>query len=587
MSQKNNSGYLVLFAVLFLALFMAAAASLLGYTTLNIKGVRQTYLKNQAVYLAQAGVDKAIHELNSNPNYAGEANTAIGAGEFSVAITTVDATTKRIVATGFIPDSGNPAQTKVIRATATINSSQVAFNFGVQVGAGGLSMSNNTTINGNVFSNGTISGSSGSHITGSATVAAGTAAAADQQWTVQNSNFAFGNASARSAAAQSFVPGISGKLNKVSAYLKKTGLPGDLTVRIVTDNSGSPSKTVLASGAIMSSSVAGNYAFVDGLFSSSPNLTAGVKYWIMLVSPVSSGNYFYWGMDNTDAYAGNTGKYSASWNAKNPVWSAAGGDLNFKTYMGGNVTSINGVAVGGDAAAQNLSNCTVNGSAFYQTISSCAVVGTSTPNSDPPPPAPMPISEAQIQEWEDVASSGGIISGNYNVNGTVTMGPKEINGDLVVTNGAKLILTGPVWVRGNITISNNGQVAIHQSLGSNGTVLLADNPSNPSGSGLVLVSNNGVVSGNGNANSFLMLLSANTSTNAMNISNNAAGAIYYAANGTIQVANNAGGNQITGHAISMSNNSTVDYNSGLQSATFSNGPGGSWNFLPGTYVIEP
>lgn len=587
MSQKNSSGYLVLFAVLFLALFMAAAASLLGYTTLNIKGVRQTYVKNQAVYLAQAGIDKAIHELNSNPNYVGETGTALGAGEFTVAITTVDATTKRIVATGFVPNSSNPVQTRVIRATATINSAQVAFNFGVQVGEGGLTMYNGTTINGNVFSNGNISGSNGARITGSATVAAGTAATADQQWTVKNSDFAFGNTSTKSAAAQSFVPGISGKLNKVSVFLKKTGLPGDLTVQIVTDNSGSPSKTVLASGTILSSSVAGSYAFIDGLFSSSPNLTAGIKYWIMLVSPVSSSNYFYWGMDNTDAYVGNTGKYSASWNAKNPVWSASGGDLNFKAYMGGNATSLSGVVVGGDATAQNLSNCTVSGSAFYQTISSCTVVGTSTPGSEPPPPAPMPISEAQIQEWENVASSGGSISGNYTVNGTATMGPKVIDGNLVVTNGAKLILTGPVWVRGNITISNNGQVVIDPSLGNNGTVLLADNPSNQSGSGTVLVSNNGIVSGNGSPNSFLMLLSTNSSTNAMNISNNAAGAIYYAANGTIQVANNAGGNQITGYAISMSNNSTVDYSSGLQSATFSNGPGGSWNFLSGTYIIEP
>lgn len=587
MANRNNQGYLVLFAIFFLALFIIAATSLLGYTTLNIKGVRQSYTKDQALYLAQAGVDKALHELNINPNYGGETGVALGSGEFSVTITTVDAITKRIVATGYIPNIDNPVQTKVVRATASINASQVAFNFGVQVGEGGLSMGENTTVNGNIFSNGNISGSHDARITGSATVAAGTSAAADQQWTAQNADFAVGNIAGRSAAAQSFIPSVSSNLNKVSLYLKKVGLPGDLTVRIVSDNSGSPSKTVLASGSISASGITGSYGYVDGLFASAPNLTSGIKYWIMLVSPVNSGNYFHWGMDNTDAYPNNTGKYSASWNAKNPVWSAAGGDFNFKTYMGGNATSLSNITVGGDATAQNLSNCTVNGSAFYQTITSCSVLGTSTPNSVPPPPAPMPISDAQIQEWETAASQGGVINGNYNVSGTVTMGPKQINGNLVITNGAILKLTGPIWVKGNITISNNGQAVIDSSLGNFGTVLLADNPDNPSGSGLVVVDNNGVVAGNGSPNSFLMLLSTNTSVNAMSISNNATGAIYYAAHGTVQVANNAGGNQITGYAISMSNNSVVNYNAGLQSATFSNGPGGSWNYLSGTYVIEP
>ena len=83
----------------------------------------------------------------------------------------------------------------------------------------------------------------------------------------------------------------------------------------------------------------------------------------------------------------------------------------------------------------------------------------------------------------------------------------------------------------------------------------------------------------------MLAIATNTSTNAMGISNNASGAIYYAANGTVQVANNAGGSQVTGYAISLSNNSTITYSSGLQSADFSNGPGGAWAIVPGTYIL--
>ncbi len=84
-----------------------------------------------------------------------------------------------------------------------------------------------------------------------------------------------------------------------------------------------------------------------------------------------------------------------------------------------------------------------------------------------------------------------------------------------------------------------------------------------------------------------MVLSTNTGSSAIALNNNASGVILYAPNGTITVSNNAAANQITAKTLNLSNNTTINYVNGLQSVSFSNGPGGSWTFVPGTYAIVP
>lgn len=584
--SQANSGQIIIFSLVLAALLMVASASVVSYTVLNLRQSRTASSGTQALYLAQAGIDKAINQLNLDANYSGETGTPLGAGELTVSVATLDGNNKRVTSTAYIPDNQNPLAVRTVKATVNITTADISFNNGVQVGEGGLSMGNNSSVEGNVFSNGSISGSG--EITGDVIVADNLPAAPDQFWEAQNADFNFGNISARRDAAQSFVPSVSGKLTAVSAYLRKVGNPGDLTVRIMTDSSGKPSKTSLASANLSASRVTGTYDFFQVPFSSPPNVTAGTKYWIMLsAASINAGNYFFWGFDTTDGYAANTAKYSASWNAGSPVWNLANGDLNFRAYIGGSSNSLSGVTVSGNAWANTLSNCNISGDAYYLVISSCSVGGTLNPDTEVPGPEAMPISDAQIEAWKTVAEGGGTLPGPYSVTGTQTLGPVKIDGDFIVTNGVTLIVTGPIWVKGNMNISNNAIVRISGGLGNAGTVIFADNPSNPSGSGKVTVSNNVTITGNGNPNSFPLILSGSTAADAMNISNNSLGAIYYAARGTLNLSNNAGGYQITGYKIVMSNNSTISYVNGLQNAFFSNGPGGSWTFLPGSFAIEP
>lgn len=582
-TTASNRGYVLVLALVFLGIFFTTATAYLSSMTTSARSARYDVASAQALSLAEAGMDEAVYQLNQNSGYTGENDTALGAGTFTVNVSTVDGNTKRVTATGSVPNDATPLASRTVKATVSINTSVVSFRYGVQIGNGGLSMNNGSRVNGNIFSDGNISGSG--TITGDATVALGTDDNPDQISEQQNSGFNLGDTAARANVAMGFKPSVSANLTRTTLNIKKVGSPGDITIKLVTDNSGKPSKTVLASGTISASLVGSSYDYIDITYASAPALTANTQYWIIAIASVNASNYFVWSDDTGNGYSNGTGKYSANWNAGSPVWNNVNADMSFRTYMEGALTSISGVTVQGTAWAHSLNNCTVGGDALYQSISSCTVGGTLHPGSADASPAPLPISAAQIADWETTAAAGGTIAGPYMPSGTVTLGPKKINGDLTIQNGATLKLTGPVWVSGDVTFSNNATLTVDASLGANGAIVLADAIGNTANKGKVTISNNVTISGNGNAGSYPMVLSTNTGSDAIELENNGASVILYAPYGTVDVSNNASGNQITANRLKLENNSSVNYVSGLQSQSFSNGPGGSWGFVPGTYVI--
>jgi hypothetical protein len=182
----------------------------------------------------------------------------------------------------------------------------------------------------------------------------------------------------------------------------------------------------------------------------------------------------------------------------------------------------------------------------------------------------MPISDQNIQDWKDAATAGGTLAGNYSLNSTSgTLGPKKISGDLMVQNNATLTVSGTLWVTGNINISNNATVQLAAGYGASEGVIIAD--------GTVSIGNNVSFAGSGTSGSYIMVLTTSNSSGAVNLQNNAGAVILYAANGTVNVSNNAGAKSITAYNISLSNNATITYDSGLANANFSSGPSGSWN----------
>ncbi len=591
-----QSGQIIIIAVVFMAILLTMSAALVGYTTIQLRGERQAYGLARVLQIAEAGVDKAIYELNQNSGFAGESLT-LGSGEVVTTVTTLNSNTKQISATAYIPNSANPAVERTVRAQAFIDTSTVSFNFGVQVGEGGLTMDNNSLISGNVFSNGSISGSG--TMTGDASVGAGVAAAPDQQCTSYGADYIFdNNSSANRDISQKFTPTISGSLNKVQLYLKKTGSPSNLTVRIMphdaATNQAKRNGQIGGNGSL--ASVGTGYGWIDVSFASAPDLTAGTTYWIVIDGSSNSASVYYTvAVDNSYACAG-AGKFASNYSSNPPNWQVitggTGADLNFKTFVGGITTTLTGVTVNGNARAQQMSGCSIGQNAYFENASTdCSVTGIKYPGTAAPAPQALPISAAQIADWQNDAAAGGTITGDFNPPTSTSIGPTVITGNLILDNNVALTLTGTVYVMGYVDVKNGAAIQMDYSYGSMSGLLLADQ--------WMHFDNNGEFRGSGQPGSYLMLLTTSACTDgsglsacthhsgAVDLHNNVGGVIFYASQGKINLHNNVAIKELTAYRVTLSENATIDYESGLQNTTFSSGPGASWTYSSGSYVIVP
>ena len=239
----------------------------------------------------------------------------------------------------------------------------------------------------------------------------------------------------------------------------------------------------------------------------------------------------------------------------------------------------------------------VDKDAYYVTKINTTVSGTSYPGSPDQPPVPLPISDAQISDWEAEADAGGTVTwtgGVYAIDSaTVTLGPVKIPCDLNVSGTAIVTLQGHVWVAGDIIVQNSAIIKMDPNLGSQSVVMIADNPSNRLTSSTVQIKNTATFENSGTAGSFILLVSQNNSAEtggsveAFELSNSASAMVAYAPHGLIPIANSVSLKEVTGYRITMKNSSVITYDSGLQSAVFQSGPGASWTFVPGSYGIAP
>lgn len=236
------------------------------------------------------------------------------------------------------------------------------------------------------------------------------------------------------------------------------------------------------------------------------------------------------------------------------------------------VAGVGGSISGGTAKHAFADTC--EGSAIAQelhantpgdcTYGSYIVLGT------PPDPVPLPISDEEIQQWKNDAQVGGVLNGDYVLDGSdaATLGPTKIAGNLKIQNSAVLTLSGTLWVTGNVNVKNEGRVKLASSYGETSGVIVAD--------GTITLENNSISEGSGNPSSYLIYLSTNSANPALMIKNNAIADILYTSQGWIEVQNNTQLVEVTGYGIHLKNNAVIQYEAGLQNARFTSGPGASW-----------
>lgn len=580
-----------------LVVFVALGVVL--FTVLSIIAGAQIYYQNaqysidseKAIALAEAGIDKAVNSLNkTGGSFSSEAETVFGDGAYSITITSQDAATKLIEATGYLPSKANPKAKRTIKITAS-RGVGVAFVYGIQVGEGGLELGNSNIVLGSIYSNGNISMNNSNTITGDAYVAGGPSPTADQQADCEGVNcqdFFFGknvDGQNRLDVGTSFKPLSTSTINKVSVKIKKVGTPPDAIVRILRDENGKPDKNqVLSTGTLYSSLVTTNYGWIDVTFDSTPSLTAADTYWLMIDTSSNSSNYWSWQNDLAQSYTRGLPKWSANWSAGNAVWNSFNGDLAFKTFMGGVPTSIRGGnsdKVQGNVAANTIDNLTIEKDAYFQTITRSTVLGIKHPGSADPPPKVFPISEANISQWKQEAESLGVSSGNI-TSCVAILGPGKFIGNVTFNNSCSVIVKSPIWITGNFSLNNSNTLRLDASFGSTSGVIIVD--------GTADFGNSNQLLGTGVGSSILMLLSTYDSrTNgitAIAVNNSGNTATLYADKGIIEPGNSNNFKELTAWKIKLTNSSTISYETGLSSTLFSSGPSGAYSLIKGTYQVK-
>ncbi len=129
-----------------------------GYISLsNIKAVRNNIYSVQAYYAAEAGIEDSLLRLidpviqDPNPD-----SYSLTVGE---AETTLDISEDPISGSYTIISDGNKSnRIRKVKTVLAITTTDVSFHYGVQVGAVGLIMEDNSRVMGNIYSNGPIAG---------------------------------------------------------------------------------------------------------------------------------------------------------------------------------------------------------------------------------------------------------------------------------------------------------------------------------------------------------------------------------------------------------------------------------------------
>lgn len=583
----------MIFAVLVVLIIGGFAAVLTSTLLSDSSLVRRTTFETQARQLAESGVDHGIWCLNHlaecGGTFTGETH-AQGSGSYTTTVQTVGS--DRILTTSGTVNG----RIETVRVTASDRSSptDVAFIYGVQVGIGGLSMSNTSSVVGNVYANGNIAGSSGT-ITGDATVAGGTTLVLDQQQTQFDTPFFVGQDSAHADAAQSFIAGSTNVLNKFTLYVRKQNLPGNATIRIAHDIGGLPATTAIGQGTLTAASVPITYAWVDVPIAAQPALVKGSRYWIIFdfSCAASCTNYYSWGSYSTyeTSYPDGKAFSAANWTAG--PWTDERRDFEFKVYLGGNTTELRSKTVQQNARARNIAFSTVTGHCYYQTIIS-TLCGTQHPGSPNSPQVDLPITKEQIDAWKAEAEAADVITPPGGAGSTYspssgTIGPAKIDGSLSLSGSTQMTLGGVLWVKGNLTMRNSAIIHLASSFGSRSGIIIVDDPDDEVNEGKISLANSSQILGSGTAGSYMLSIATNRSMNAgspaVNVANSVVGSILYASQGIVSVANSVSLKEVTAQALSIANSATVTYESGIVSTEFSTGPGGVWAIAPQSWQV--
>ncbi len=619
----KSRGFVLVMVLVFLAAISATSIVIFQRTQGGISSTSRRVNDQDAIRIAEAGIEKAVWCLNNpnnttdcpnNPNFTGETNRIFGRGTFTV---TVNGTgnNRTIDSIGTLAGTGGTS-TQHLQVKLTTTTTAVSFQYGVQAGVGGIELGNNAFVAGNVYAGGDVIGTNGSYINGDAiltpnnpTLDINSNPSVSPLNTVQ-----YGTGNDTKYLAQSFVPSITDRVFSFGLKMARHSDPSlNVTLFIYDDSGNNPNSNLSGSGQQLTvnfpTDASGGWenGFTTQVFSpnTNPVLQAGTKYWLVVqIAQTNSSKYWLVVRDTNGAtYANGTAKISGGTAGMTDVC-VGGCDIAMQVNVGGVPPLLKIPSVKGNAYSQTIESTTINGQAHYQSLTGTVKANNGTvtcaendngpwcfDNAANQPPANFPISDAEIAQMEAQAATGGTTTCSPTciiLNGA-SIGPRKYNGNVTLDNGANVTLTGTVWVNGDLLIDNNSVLKLSDAYGADSGTIIADYVADQSLKGKILLQNNGNILGNATPNTYIMAISMHRdlifAAATVNVLNNLSAAVIYSPYGIVEISNNAALKEVTAQKLILRENTSVTYESGLANVNFTTGPGGSWVYRRGTYQI--
>ena len=170
------------------SLGLAIGGGIVFTVTRQIEQARIAARSGEALAVAEAGIEEVLLRIQQGDAVPSPLVLTVGSGTATVTYSTTGPTYD-ITAVG---DVGGTTRRIAVQQVLD-NYDAVGFDYGVQIGDGGVTFGPNAVINGDIHSNGDIIGSSGV-VTGDATVGAGLPPTADTEYTVNDIDYNFATA---------------------------------------------------------------------------------------------------------------------------------------------------------------------------------------------------------------------------------------------------------------------------------------------------------------------------------------------------------------------------------------------------------
>lgn len=574
LNHKDQKGAVVMVAVfIFISLSMAVILGVAIPISAQIRNSGAVLQTKKSLIAADVLNEEALYRLNWLRPLPGTIVLSMNQSTSSATISDLG-TTKEVISNGIAGNFQRKAKAVYTQGGG------LSINYGLQVGNGGLEMSGGPTVFGGVYANGNIVASGGSTITGNTIAASLFELSADTEnddgsitpGTTQN----VGMSSSVRYIAQSFTVSTTSPVTSFDFLVRKTGSPANATLRIYNDSSGSVGSTQIGgSGSLAANLVStSEYRWVKVYPYSPTSLTPGTTYWVTIQYNGNNSNYYTFGTNNNVFTGGSMKLRNNSGGYFNPTPATL--DMYFRTFTGG-IATISGVTIQGFANAGIVNSSTVNGSLYCQSGTSN---NKSCDTSQPlPTSVPFPITTTTIDGWKNAASSGTVRNSSWTISGataTTTTGPLKIVGNLTVEAGGTLTLGGPLYVTGTLSVTGGAKIQLASSYGAGDEKIIAQ---------YVRLTGGGIILGNGTVGNYVIVLadgpdcpsSCSGSNYSIDSSGGTGSVVLIAPNGSINFTGGTTAKSAIAQKMIMSGGTTLVYESGLTSLSFTTASSATWN----------